>query len=373
VQDETADLIVVGGGVMGLATAWWAAQSGTPRIVLLERFAHGHVRGASHGGERIFRYGYTDRVYVRLALAADELWQRLEHDTGRTLVDRIGCIDLGAESELGAMAEAMAAEGVAIEWCTPEEAASRWPGFRCTRLVLHQPRAGRSRAADTLDVFRSESSRRGADLRFEQEVLAIEPDSDGVVVRTETGAVRAPVAVVAAGAWTHGLLAGSVDLPPLTTTREQVAFFRPRHAGPWPSFIDRGPTTHFGLPAPDGTVKVGEHHTGPVTTGDARTFDIDEAARARVADYVRERLPGLDPATVDATTCLYTVTPTEDFVLDRVGNVVIGAGFSGHGFKFAPAIGRLLSGMASGDDPPGPPFTISGRAGPPTVGASGHR
>jgi sarcosine oxidase len=371
VHEATADLIVVGGGAMGLATAWSASR--TQRVVLLERFAHGHARGASHGGERIFRFGYTDPIYVRLALDAEELWQRLERDTGRTLLERIGCIDLADESELDTMAEAMAAEGVAVEWCSPEEAASRWPGFRHTAPVLHQPRAGRSRAADALDAFRSEAARRGADLRFEQRVLGIESAEEGVAVSTDEGMVRAPAAVVAAGAWTRDVLPEWLDLPPLTTTREQVAFFRPRHPGPWPSFMDRGPTTFYGLPAPDGMVKVAEHHTGPVTTGDTRTFDIDVEALERVGAYVAERMPGLDPAPIDTKTCLYTSTPTEDFVLDRVGNVVVGAGFSGHGFKFAPAIGSLLAGIAAGDEPPGPPFAIAGRDERRTAGSSGHR
>jgi sarcosine oxidase len=178
--------------------------------------------------------------------------------------------------------------------------------------------------------------------------------------------------VVTAGAWTVDLLGRGVSLPPLTTTREQVAFFHPRTAGAWPAFIDRRPTTCYGVPAPSGAVKVGEHHTGAVTTGDTRSFDVDHDALARVVRYVHEWLPGLDPDPADATTCLYTLTPTEDFILDRVGNVVIGAGFSGHGFKFAPEIGRLLAGMAAGHPPPGQPFSIA-RAARRTIGPSTHR
>jgi sarcosine oxidase len=371
VQHERTDLVVVGGGAMGLATAWWASRS--RRVVLLERFAPGHARGASHGGERIFRHGYTDPTYVRVALAADDLWQRLEAESGRTLVERIGCIDLGDEVELNAIAAACEGEGLRVEWCSAAEAASRWPGFRFTTSLLHQPAAGRVLAADALSALREEATQRGADIRFEQRVTRLEPDADGIALHVDDGVVRAPVAVVTAGAWTDDVLGDRVPLPALTTTREQVVFFRPRHDGPWPSFIDRRPTTCYGLPSPNGLIKVAEHHTGPVTTGDERDFDIDTAALRRVSDYVAELLPGVDPEPVEATTCLYTLTPTEDFVLDRVGNVVVGAGFSGHGFKFVPEIGRLLAGMAAGDAPPGPPFAIAGRSTDRPIGPSGHR
>ncbi len=358
---------------MGLATAWWAAR--TRRVVLFERFAAGHARGASHGEERIYRYGYTDRTYVRLALAADEAWRILEAESGRILIDRIGCIDAGDKQELATIEATCTAEGVAVEWLERDDATRRWPGIRFSAPVLHQPGAGRARAAETLDALRTVASRLGADLRFEQPVdrLEVTCAGDGVGVRAAGAAVRAPVAVVAAGAWTADLLGGAVALPGLTTTQEQVAFFRPRDGGPWPSFIDRGSPTCYGLPSPNGLLKVGEHHAGPVTTGDGRSFAIDRAGLARVGAYVTDRLPGLDPEPVAATTCLYTMTPTEDFVLDRAGPLVVGAGFSGHGFKFTPQIGRILATMAAGGEPPGPPFTIGDRAGSGPIGHSGHR
>jgi sarcosine oxidase len=369
--DAKTDLVVIGGGAMGLATAWWAAR--TRRVILFERYAVGHTRGASHGEERIYRYGYTDRTYVRLVVAADEGWRTLEEESGRTLIDRLGAIDVGDEEELAAICAACTAEGVAVHWLTADEAALRWPGFRFSSPVLYQPDAGRTRAAEALDALRAVATRLGADLRFEQPVEHLEVDGDGVVVRAAGASIRAPVAVVAAGAWTADLLAGIVPLPPLTTTCEQVGFWRPRDGGRWPSFIDRGPTVWYGLPSPNGLIKLGEHHTGPITTGDTRSFAIDPTALAKGRAYVRERLRGLEPEPVSATTCLYTLTPTEDFVLDRSGPVVVGAGFSGHGFKFTPEIGRLLATMAEGADPPGPPFSIAGGAASGPIGRSGHR
>src|SRR5690242_2609749 len=221
---ESTDVVVVGGGVMGLAAAWWVAAAGRS-VVLLERYAFGHARGASHGRERIFRYGYADPVYVRLAKAADEGWRRLERDTDQPLLDRFGCLDWGDEAELAAIAAACAAEDVPVEW--RDGAAEH--GLRASGPVLCQPTAGRVRAEQALRALRVAATRAGASLRFGEPVNVLEPDGDGVTVRAAAGDVRAPVAIVTAGAWAGELLAGLPphlvpELPWLTVTEELVAF-----------------------------------------------------------------------------------------------------------------------------------------------------
>ena len=358
---------------MGLATAWRAAAAGL-NIILIDQFEFGHVRGASHGSERIFRYGYTDPTYVKLAQAAEDGWRQLEMDSRTPLLDRIGCVDHGTVNELEDMAAACQAEGVAIDWLEAEVAEQRWPGLRFKSPVLVQPGAGRIRAADALEAMRAQAEANGAELRWDEVVIQLVPHGDWVRVITEHGSYAAPVAVVTAGAWAGPLLFGHVEIPLLTTTCERVAFFEPRDgAEPWPSFIHRDAISHYGQPGTNGLVKLGAHHTGPVTTGDTRSFDVDPPALADLSDYAAEWLPGLDPVPVDATTCLYTSTSTEDFVLDRSGPLVVGAGFSGHGFKFVPEIGRLLAAMAAGESGPGNPFTLGPGRRAGVLGPSGHR
>lgn len=374
------DLIVVGGGAMGLATAWAAAPRAT--VVMIERFAPGHDRGASHGGERIWRHAYTDPAYVDMALAADEGWQRLERDGGITLRHRVGCVEHGEGAELDALARTSASRGVGTERLPASEADRRWPALRFDGDVLAQPDAGWVRAADALRLLRVGAESAGAHLLFGRPVTGITADGSGVRVtiadnRSDDRAgaaaggdvVTAPVAVVAAGAWTAAVLCDlapdAAPLPCLTTTEEHVFFFDRRSGvGPddVPSFIHWGPTTRYGLPSADGHVKIGEHHTGVVTTGDDRTGEIDPARVARIERYAGEWIPGVVPRVVDATTCLYTSTPTHDFVLDRVGPVVIAAGFSGHGFKFVPEIGRRLAAMALDGESSHPPFTLAAHA-----------
>jgi sarcosine oxidase len=168
-------------------------------------------------------------------------------------------------------------------------------------------------------------------------------------VRTAGFTATAPTAVVAAGPWAADTLAGLLDLPELTVTREQVFYFRPvGDAQRWPCFVDRGDPSHYGLRTSGRGIKVGEHHTGAAVSADGRSFDCDEDGRQRVQDYVRRALPGLDPGSTSYETCLYTSTHTEDFVVTRDGPLVAAAGFSGHGFKFTPLIGRLLADAADG-------------------------
>jgi sarcosine oxidase len=365
-RERRVDLIVVGGGAMGLATAWAAAPRA--EVVLVERFDAGHDRGASHGGERIWRHAYIDPAYVEMALAAEAGWRRLESAAGRPLLQRVGCVEHGTGAPLDALARTAGAAGVATEHLSPAEATRRWPALRFTTTVLHQPEAGWVRAADALVALAGEARRAGADLRYGTPArVEVGPGGDGGVRVTAGDEILvAPAAVVTAGAWAADLVAGlDVPLPPLLTTEEHV-FFLARRPGTSPhgvpAFIHWDDTACYGLPATDGTVKLGEHHTGTVTTGDTRTGAPDPARIARTEAYAEQWLPGLVPRVVSTTTCLYTTTPTQDFVLDRVGPVVVGAGFSGHGFKFVPEVGRRLAAMALDDAAGAPPFTLAAHA-----------
>jgi sarcosine oxidase len=356
VEEEHVDVVVVGGGAMGLATAWWAALDGS--VVVLERFGAGHHRGASHGAERIFRHAHVDPAYVEMALAAEGGWRQLERATGRTLIHRVGFVEHGGAAELDRLALVAEQVGVATEWLTAAESEARWPTMCFTTDVLFQPEAGWIRADDALAGLAGQATARGADLRYGTPVGTIEPAADdgGLRVHTAGTTFRARTVVVTVGAWTTDLV--PVDhLPKLTTTEEHVFFFRPRSPTerPLPFLHEPAPNkepepegelVRYGLPAADGLVKVGEHHSGAVTTGDDRTFVTEPPRVERIERYVAQWLPGLVPEVVDMTTCLYTSTPTHEFVVDRVGPAVVGAGFSGLGFKYVPEIGRRLAELA---------------------------
>ncbi len=171
-----------------------------------------------------------------------------------------------------------------------------------------------------------------------------------VVLDGET--LRADVAVVTAGAWTDRLLAGAdpdLRLPPLRVTEESPAHFAAVGPGPWPSFNHIGvpgerPGGVYGMPTPGEGVKVGFHAVGDEVDPDARPHR--PTLQRELREYVREWFPGLDADSAAPISCTYTSTPDAAFVLDRVGPVVVGAGFSGHGFKFAPGVGATLAALA---------------------------
>ena len=316
-------------------------------MLLVDRFARGHHRGSSHGAERIFRFGYTDTAYVSLAQESVAGWHDLQAAAGAPLLHLTGVVDHGDEAELVELMAACSAAGVRVDALSVSEATSRWPGLRFTDPVVHQPDAGRVDADRTLATCWDQATGAGADVRFDAPVSAVRQAGDGVAVTIGDAVVDARVAVVAAAGWTADLLEPDVAqalVPPITVTAESVAWFEPT-TGPWPSFIQRGEPLAYGLGSPDGLIKAGLHGIGPVIEPDDRPARVAGAVEA-IEGYARAWLPGVDPIAVRSTVCLYASSPTDDFVLDREGSIVVGVGFGGHGFKFAPAVGERLADLA---------------------------
>ncbi|MGP3533183.1 FAD-dependent oxidoreductase [Microbacterium sp. RD1] len=352
---EEVDVVVVGAGAMGTAAAWHVAAAGRD-VVVLEQFAEGHTIGASHGSTRNITAAYADDVYQGMLRETRALWAQLESESGQTLIDRVGLVHHGAQGPLHAIRDAHRRHEIASEFLAPEDAGERWPGLRFAGPVLYTREAGRIRASDALRVVRARAEASGAQFRFETTVRGIEPQLDAVTVHVDGGTIRARRAIVTAGAWTRKIVPGDITLPALRVTQEQPAHFAER-AGErtWPGFMqspepgDRDAwwaSTVYGMRTPGEGIKVGWHGSGPVTDPDARTFTYEPGQMDRLRRYVSEWVPGADPDRFEAISCTYTTTPTEDFILDRVGPIVIGAGFSGHGFKFTPVVGRILADLA---------------------------
>jgi sarcosine oxidase len=177
-------------------------------------------------------------------------------------------------------------------------------------------------------------------------------DDDLVHVHTSNGVIAARRAVVAVGAWTAPLLDGVIDLPPLHVTQEQSALF-PFHdvppcvarPGAWPTFLHHGPGA-YGLADPCGDVKIGLQGTAVDCDPDRRSV-TDPEGLARLQDYVTKWLPGLDASRPRPVTSTSTSAPDGEFVLERHGPLVVGAGFSGHGFQHAPAVGEALAALVT--------------------------
>jgi sarcosine oxidase len=349
-----AEVVVVGAGVMGLATARTLARSGRD-VVLVEQFRVGHPRGSSHGSSRIFRLSYPDPQWVRLASEALPLWAELEAESGVTLLEHHGSLDLGDWTPNRA---ALEANGVASEVLERAEIERRFPlRAKPGEQGLWEPHGGIVRADLAQAALRDSGLAAGVRLLEEREVTALEHRPDRVLVAGPGLSMLARVVVVTAGAWARKLLAPvGIELP-VVATRESVSYFSLEHEGEVPSLIDpvEGDAPHqlgYALVAPGIGLKAGIHHTGAETdpdqpgVPDARILDW-------TADWVRRRFRDATPATAPET-CVYTNTADESFLLQHLGRIVVGSACSGHGFKFAPVVARRLAELSErGLAPPG--------------------
>ncbi|MFK4837408.1 FAD-dependent oxidoreductase [Microbacterium sp. ZW T2_14] len=352
---EHVSHLVVGGGAMGLATTWQLARRGNP-VVMLERFERGHELGASHGATRNFNNAYAEEHYLDLLRLARTEWDELARVAGEPLLRLHGLVTHGDDARVAATHAALTARGERAIVLDPAEASRRWSGMRFAGDVLFTPDAGVVRADAALAALERGALARRADLRFGHSVVDLEEDAGHVSASVMAGGSRyditADVVVVTAGAWTSKVLP-RLPLPRLTVTEEAPAHFAPRDAAhAWPSFnhlLPRPmyPGNVYGMPTPGEGVKVGFHHVGPVVDPDRRPLRPVPELAARLRDYVEEWMPGLDADSAAAISCTYTSTDSEDFLLDRRGRVVVGAGFSGHGFKFTPAVGAVLADLAT--------------------------
>ncbi|MCT9820786.1 FAD-dependent oxidoreductase [Microbacterium sp. W1N] len=361
---EVIDVAVIGGGAMGAATAWHLARAGRA-VTVFEQFEPGHRHGASHGASRNFNVAYTEPDYLAWLRDARLLWRELEAESGAPLLQQTGIVNHGPGRDLAAAAEAIAAGGFATELLDARAAQERWPGFRFAGTVLHTPDAGRLNADAAVTAFLAGAQARGARVAWRTRVTGIDVRGDDEVhlqVEDADGArtVRARRVVTTAGAWTGKTLYGvpGPALPVLRVTQEQPAHFTPLDpAAPWPGFnhipaADDPATAWFaagvyGMATPGEGIKAGWHAAGPEIDPDRRSYLPDPALTASLVRYAREWLPGVDSTRFTEVTCTYTSTPDARFVLERVGPVVVGAGFSGHGFKFTPVIGRTLAALSA--------------------------
>ncbi|GAA1460606.1 FAD-dependent oxidoreductase [Williamsia maris] len=358
-------VVVIGGGIVGASSAWSLALRGIT-VTLLEQLGPGHPFGASHGTSRIFRCGYGNDTYTALAAHAGRLWDELDAVSGEEpVLTRTGAVDHGPCTATGSRARSLARVGCDSEILEPRAAEKRWSGMRFDSSVLHHRDAGRLHADRALASIVARARERGADVHHNRPVRAVRDGSRGLEVVTDSGVVHADRLVIAAGAWSGAFVAAlpeteraGIDLPELRTTQEQPAHFVPTAQGDhWPSFVHHAggaldECDHaggiYGLSSEDG-IKIGEHATGPEVTPATRDFCPDPATEQRLREYAHRWLPGVDPTSARSLTCLYTCTPDHDFVIDRGARVTVAAGFSGHGFKFAPAVGEYVADLTLGE------------------------
>jgi sarcosine oxidase len=362
---ERYDIAVIGLGGLGSATAWFAARGGKS-VVGLERFdLGGHHHGASHDHSRIIRHSYHTPHYVDLTRLAYDAWREVEAESGETCVHITGGIDLfpeGAAIDSETYRESMRQCAIPFDELTPAEVMTRWPAWNVAAdtEVLYQANTGIVSPAVTVPLLQRLAADRGAVLRGNAAVMEIEPDGDQVKMRLADGdIVIARHVVIAADAWTAPLLAPLGLSLPLVVTREQVTYYDTAapgmfQEGRFPVWIWMDDPSFYGFPTfgrPG--VKIAQDCGGSPVDPDTRGFDPDPAILARTAAFAAEAFGGLLGPAMSTTTCLYTLPPDRDFVVDSLPdhpNIHVALG-AGHGYKFVAWFGKTLAALAGGRDP----------------------
>jgi sarcosine oxidase len=357
------DVVVCGLGVMGSAALYHLARRGK-RVLGLDRFTLGHDRGSSHGETRIIRLAYFEHPsYVPLVGRAYELWRALETEAARPLLHVTGIAEIGPPG--GTLIEGTLAAArqhdIPHELIAAPDLMRRYPAFQLPRhyVGVVQADGGFLEAEASVQAFIALAQRRGAEVRFGEPVHAVEAANDHVRIATASGTIEAGAAVVAAGPWTTSLLAHA-SLP-LRVTRQVLGWFAPEEpalfaTGRFPVFlIESRHGIHYGFPSHGAGVKVAKHHhDDEAVDPDLHDRGVSASDETLIRAAIADHLPAANGPLVDAKTCLYTVAPDGDFIIDRLpgaASIIVASPCSGHGFKFAPVIGETVADLATGSTP----------------------
>ncbi|ELY65416.1 N-methyl-L-tryptophan oxidase [Natronococcus jeotgali] len=372
-MSDRYDAVVLGvGGVGSAATAHLAARGAD--VLGLERYDIPHGYGSSHGRSRMFRLAYAeDPAYVPLAKRAAELWTDLEEGSGRQLFYRTGSVDAGpADGEVVTGSRRSCEDhGLAYEELTSAELTERYPGYRLPEgyEAVYQPDGGFLEPEACTVAHVERAHREGATIRARERVVDWRPTDDGVRVETDHDGYEADRLVVTAGAWTGRFV--DVLESVLVPERQVLAWFQPTE----PDYFERERFPVWNIEVPEGRyygfpvhdvpgIKLGRYnHREEVVDPDAFEREPTQTDERLLREFAERYVPDGAGPTVGLRTCLFTNTPDDDFVLDTLSErprVVVGAGFSGHGFKFASVLGEILADLAlEGEtDHPIEPFAI---------------
>lgn len=365
----STDVVVVGLGALGSATLHHLARASVPAVGI-DRYAPPHDRGSSHGRTRIYRQAYYEAPeYVPLALRALELWRDLERESGRRLFVQTGALTIGSEyGELFGGAHASARQhGIAHEVLSVTDVAQRFPVFRAPNgtVALFEPTGGVLFPELCIETHLALAKVRGAEVRTDEQVIAIDAHGDGARVTTDRATYEASRVVVAAGAWAPKLLGLERAL---TVTRETVHWFAPgspaARAGDCPVAmieLDAGPLLYT-LPDFGDGFKAGLHHAGRIAESLDKTPVAATDADA-VANALRRFAPGGAGTLRESAQCFYTTTRDHHFAIGALPAqpaIILASACSGHGFKFASALGELIARMVAAHETrvPTPMFNV---------------
>lgn len=350
------DVAIVGAGVMGLASACELAREGAS-VALLDQSSVPNSQGASFDHSKVFRFAYPDRFYVELAVDALARWHALEAETGARLLTQTGALLIGKhrpsfETECY---EALSSLGLEAERLESNEIAERFPQFNTASFAygVYDPSGAILHAETAVRALEGRARRRGVQIIEREPVINVKNAADSSVsILTESGrAISCKRAMIASGPWSRKLSPFLADK--LTTTRQEIVYFKPRsepgrfEPNAFPIFLELE-SGFYGFPIHQrGAMKIANHHKGAEVDPSAKDDHVSKQFLDKCRAFFAEFIPALADAHVTETrVCVYNNTPDDDFIVDwhpRADGVLVVTGFSGHGFKFGPTIGRIAA------------------------------
>jgi monomeric sarcosine oxidase len=360
---ERFDVAIVGLGALGSAAAYHAARKGV-KVIAFEQYELGHVRGASGDTSRIVRTSYADPRYVQLAKSSYKDWADLERTTGEKILTITGGLIFFQKADnmptLNDFTSALEVQGIQFEVLDKIQLRQRWPQFSIPDDVdvLYTADSGMAHAAKSVSILQFYARALGATIRDRTPVTRIVPQDSGVIVESPKGRIFASKVILATDAWTNKLLEPLGFSIPLTTSQEQVTYFKPTNpmsfeSSNFPNWIYFGDQAYYGFPSfGEPTIKAARDSSDNFMTPENRTFVHSPELLNQLSEFMNKFIPDMGRETVRTVTCQYTLTPDRHFVispLEKYNNIIVALG-AAHAFKFTPTIGRILAEIAVDGD-----------------------
>jgi sarcosine oxidase len=360
------DMIIIGGGTIGLSAAYYAAERGL-KTLLLEQFdSMASAKASSGGASRMFRIMYSESFMAEMAESALALWKEIETASESVILQTqplifYGDVENTVEGNLGAMRIILNNLGIPNTWYpNPSGLLQQYPAFQtipANYVGLVQANSAVIRAEISISAFETLASSAGATLLTNQPAAVTTISTEGPYqVTCPAGTYSAPQLILCPGAWTNSLLQPFGIQFNLAIWQMTVAYFQADVANySYPMWYEFGPTSQqlfYGFPPDEvpGSIKVSLDSTTHIFTDPSQcTYQPDPQTLASMGAFLQQRFNGVNPTPSNAQTCLYTMSTDAEMILDNLSgyhNIAIFTGGSGRGFKFTPLFGRILVDLA---------------------------